>query len=186
MLTIAAVLGALTTSAFYAQYESTIWTPLGMLIYVQELNYTPKCRAGTFFAAIGLLSSQIYINVVQNTVGFGMDFAGLAPKYLDMKRSAIILAITAVACNPWRFLTQALVFVEVLNVFAVFSSCTSILLIVDYWIIRGRKWKIPDLYHQDGIYWFTGGWNLRAVAAWVLAVIPSMRKWYFPHHQALD
>jgi NCS1 family nucleobase:cation symporter-1 len=51
-----------------------------MLIYVQEAQYTAMCRAGTFFAAISLLSSQIYINVVQNTVGFGIDFASLAPK----------------------------------------------------------------------------------------------------------
>lgn len=80
MLTISSILGALTTSAFYAQYGSEIWTPLGMLLYAQEVTYTPACRAGTFFAGVGLLSSQVYINVVQNTVGFGMDFAGIAPR----------------------------------------------------------------------------------------------------------
>lgn len=46
----------------------------------------------------------------------------------------------------------------------------------DYWLIRQRKWKIPDLYHPEGIYWYTGGFNLRAIAAWTCAIIPTLRK----------
>jgi NCS1 family nucleobase:cation symporter-1 len=80
MLTLTSIVGVLVTSAFYQMYGQEIWTPLGMLLYVQEVQYTPACRAGTFFAGIGLLSSQIYINIVQNTVAFGMDFAGMFPK----------------------------------------------------------------------------------------------------------
>lgn len=43
----------------------------------------------------------------------------------------------------------------------------------DYWIIRKRKWVVPDLFDPRGIYWFTGGWNLRAVAALVIGMAPS-------------
>jgi NCS1 family nucleobase:cation symporter-1 len=81
-LTLTAIVGVLVTSAFFEMYGLPIWTPLGMLIHVQQVHYTPLCRAGTFFAGIGLLSSMIYVNIVQNTVAFGMDFAGLFPKYV--------------------------------------------------------------------------------------------------------
>ena len=39
-------------------------------------------------------------------------------------------------------------------------------------------WKIPDLYKAGNgfIYWYTRGWNLRALAAWLIAITPSMRK----------
>lgn len=80
ILTLTAIVGALTTSAFYSLFGQVIWTPLGMLLYVQQVSYTPACRAGTFFAGCGLLMSLIYVNIVQCTVAFGMDFAGLMPR----------------------------------------------------------------------------------------------------------
>lgn len=79
-LTLTAIVGVLTTSAFFEMYGQVIWTPLGMLLHIQQVQYTPFCRAGTFFAGIGLLSSLIYVNIVQNTVAFGMDFAGMMPR----------------------------------------------------------------------------------------------------------
>lgn len=82
-LTVTATLGTLTTTAFYSKYGQVIWTPLDMLAFIQETHYTPACRAGTFFAGIGLLTSLIYINIVQNTLSFGMDFAGVMPKYVQ-------------------------------------------------------------------------------------------------------
>ena len=117
-LTLTAVVGTFTTTAFYARYGTTLWTPLDMLAFIQETHYTPACRAGTFFAGIGLLTSLIYINIVQNTLSFGMDFAGVMPKYISMKRGSMIVVVISIACNPWRFLTQAVVFVEVFSGFA--------------------------------------------------------------------
>jgi hypothetical protein len=38
---------------------------LEMLQYVQNLHYTPTCRAGTFFAGLGLLCSQVFVNMTQ-------------------------------------------------------------------------------------------------------------------------
>jgi NCS1 family nucleobase:cation symporter-1 len=80
LLTLTAMVGAFTTSAFYSLFGKVIWTPLGMLLYAQQVQYTPLCRAGTFFAGVGLLISLIYVNIVQCTVAFGMDFAGLMPR----------------------------------------------------------------------------------------------------------
>lgn len=78
------IIGALSASAFYHYYGTAIWNPLDMLIFVQSTSYTPACRAGTFFAGVGLLGSQVFVNVVQNTLAFGMDFTGLFPKYVDV------------------------------------------------------------------------------------------------------
>jgi NCS1 family nucleobase:cation symporter-1 len=116
-LTLTATTGTFTTTAFYSKYGQVIWTPLDMLAFIQEIHYTPACLAGTFFAGIGLLTLLIYINIVQNTLLFGMDFAGVMPKYISMKRGSMIVVIVSIACNPWRFLTQSVVFVEVFSVF---------------------------------------------------------------------
>jgi NCS1 family nucleobase:cation symporter-1 len=79
-LTLTATLGTFATSAFYSRYGQVVWTPLTMLQFIQDNSYTPACRAGTFFAGIGIFSSMIYLNIVQNTLSFGMDFAGVMPK----------------------------------------------------------------------------------------------------------
>lgn len=92
VLTLTAAIGTFATSAFYDKFGLLIWTPLDMLLYIQKNNFTPACRAGTFFAGIGLLSSQIYINIIQNTLSFGMDFAGIMPKYVLSAISSLELA----------------------------------------------------------------------------------------------
>jgi NCS1 family nucleobase:cation symporter-1 len=117
-LTLFAAIGTLTTSAYYNKTGEIVWNPVTMLLTIQSTNYTPACRAATFFAGVALLSNLLYINIVQNTLSFGMDIAGVAPRYLDMKRGSMIVVIVGIACNPWRFLSQALAFTEVFAVFA--------------------------------------------------------------------
>jgi NCS1 family nucleobase:cation symporter-1 len=41
-------------------------------------------------------------------------------------------------------------------------------------VIRKKLWKVPDLYEPTGIYWFTGGWNLRCLAALILGMMPAL------------
>lgn len=48
------------------------------------------------------------------------------------------------------------------------------ILCTDFWIVRRQKLKIPDLYQQDGIYWYTFGFNWRAITAFVIAIFPSL------------
>jgi NCS1 family nucleobase:cation symporter-1 len=40
-------------------------------------------------------------------------------------------------------------------------------------------WKVPDLYEEGGIYWYTGGWNLRAVAAVFIGVVPGLPGFFY-------
>lgn len=52
-------------------------------------------------------------------------------------------------------------------------------MVADYWIVRKRKWVIPHLFigTSESTYWYTGGWNLRAVGCMLFAMWPSIRKW---------
>jgi NCS1 family nucleobase:cation symporter-1 len=42
------------------------------------------------------------------------------------------------------------------------------ILVADYWIVRRTRLELGELYQSGGRYWYTGGWNLRAVAAFVI------------------
>lgn len=116
-VTIGALVGVLVTSAANEMYGEIIWSPLTLLQTLQANNYTAACRAGTFFAGVGLLSSQVFENVTQNGITQGMDIAGMIPKYFTMRRGAILVALVGIIIQPWRFLTQAATFLTVLSSF---------------------------------------------------------------------
>lgn len=92
-VTISALLGIIATSAFAEAYGELQWNPLLMLQWLQLNNYTPGCRAGTFFAGLGLLCMTVFVNYTQNCVSSGMDVAMLVPKYVSQRRGAIIFSI---------------------------------------------------------------------------------------------
>ena len=146
-----------------------------MLIqYLQAEHYTAACRAGTFFLGCGLLCSQIFENITQNGFSNGMDIAGLAARFFDMRRGLILVCIIGILIQPWRMLTQAATFLTVLSAFGVFFSAMTGILIADFWVVRKQKLKIPDLYEEHGIYWYTWGINWRAYAVFFVSISISM------------
>lgn len=116
-ITLVSLIGVVIATCTKQIYGEVIWNPLVLLMQIQTDTYTPKSRAGTFFAGVGLLSSQIFIQMSQNTFPYGMDVAGLFPRYVSMKRGAVFLTLIVMAINPWRFLSQASIFVTILSAF---------------------------------------------------------------------
>lgn len=90
---LAALLGIIATSAFAEAYGELQWNPMIMLQWLQANYYTPACRAGTFFAGLGLICLTVFINYTQNCVSSGMDVAMLAPRWISQRRGAIIFSI---------------------------------------------------------------------------------------------
>ncbi|KAJ5901916.1 hypothetical protein N7495_002444 [Penicillium taxi] len=174
-LTFCAVLGISTTSAVKNMYGESIWNPISLLQYIQKHDYSATTRAGTFFAGAGFFVSQVTINLVQNSVSCGMDLASLWPKYIDVTRGSLIMCVVGYVIQPWRFVEAPGVFISVLNSFGMFISPLAGINSVDFWLVRRKNWKVPDLYigNSSSIYWYTFGWNWRAMLSWCLAIWPS-------------
>ncbi len=147
-----------------------------MLQYVQEHQYTAACRAGTFFVGLAFTGSQIFINMTQNCVATGMDLAGVLPRFITLRRGGFIVCIVGLLIQPWRFLTQASTFLAVIGSFQVFIAPMTGILVCDYWLIRRRKLKIPDLYTRHGIFWYNFGLNWKAFLVFFACSAPSLRK----------
>ncbi|KAJ4419113.1 hypothetical protein N0V82_005126 [Gnomoniopsis sp. IMI 355080] len=173
-VTLVALLGIITTSATTEFMGDLQWNPLLMLQEVQARWYTPACRAGTFFAGVGLLSVTVFINYTQNCVSSGMDVAVLMPRWISRLRGSIIFSVLGVLANPWRYLTQATTFITILSSFGVFMSPAAAILVTDFWIVRKTAWNIPDLYNPCGIYWFWNGLNWRALLAYFCGMTVSL------------
>ena len=48
------------------------------------------------------------------------------------------------------------------------------ILIADYYVIRHTRIDLPGLYRRGGPYWYSGGFNPRAMIAFLLGVLPCL------------
>ena len=105
-----------------------------------------------------------------------MDLTSVLPQYIDSRRGSILLASIGFAVCPWNFVNSAATFTTVLSAIGLFLSPLTGMYMADFWIIRRRNWKVPDLYigNKSSIYWFTGGFNLRAIACWFILIWMSL------------
>lgn len=88
-----------------------------------------------------------------------MDLAGSLPRFITLRRGGLIVSVVGLVIQPWRFLTQATTFLSVIGSFGVFIAPMTAILVSDFWLVRRRKLKIPDLYKRDGIFWYHFGLN---------------------------
>lgn len=116
------VFGVLGTSAAGKMYgdvnELGLWNPPNIVQLWLDTDYhNPKLRAAAFFTALGLLANILALNSVENGVSGGMDFAGLCPKYINIRRGSYLIAIISILLNPWQILAKASTFTAALSSF---------------------------------------------------------------------
>lgn len=138
-------------------------------------NGSSGSRAGVFFLTLAFTFAIIFQNVCGNAVGGGIDLAGVFPRYIDIRRGAIITFLAAWILQPWQLINRAATFVSVLSSFSVFLAPLLGVMICDYFFVRHQKIKLSGLYRPQGSdYWFTHGFNLRVIPCWVAGWIPTI------------
>lgn len=91
----------------------------------------------------------------------------MAPKYLNIRRGAYLTALISIACSPWRLVNTSTVFLSVMSSYSVFMGPMIGVMITSYFIVNQQKLKVDDLFvgNKSSIYWFSGGYNWRALIA---------------------
>lgn len=153
-----------------------LWNPPIIIEQWLIQNYNARSRCATFFAALGFLISTLGLNTIDNGISGGMDLAGILPKYINIRRGAVIIAIISIAIQPWQLIKSAGVFLNVLGSYGLFIGPMIGVFTCDYFFVRKEKIKLGDLFStkRDGIYWYWYGFNLRAYASWISGVIPGI------------
>ncbi|KAG1862376.1 NCS1 nucleoside transporter family [Suillus tomentosus] len=171
------ILGIVTTSCARGFYpnEPLLWKLYDLLQAIQR-NEAPAARAAVFFAAFAFFLSQLSVTVVACGVVGGMDLAALCPRYIDIRRGSLIIAIIGICINPWKIMNTANSFISAISGYAVFLGPLTGIMFADYHLLRHRRIKLSHLFlPQIGSdYWFWHGLNWRAPIAWVLGVWASL------------
>lgn len=134
-----------------------------------------KARAGVFFLSAGFALTAMFENICGNAVAGGIDLAGLFPKYIDIRRGALITFIACWVVQPWQLINRAATFITVLSSFAVFLAPLIGIMACDFFILRRQKVQLSHLYRtHDTNYWYEYGVNWRAIPAWLCGWAPTV------------
>lgn len=132
-------------------------------------------RAGVFFLALAFTFAILFQNVCGNAVAGGIDLAGIFPRYVDIRRGAIITFVAAWIIQPWQLINRAATFVTVLSSFSVFLAPLMGVMVADYFFVRRQKIRLSHLYRSENSdYWFTRGFNWRVMPCWVAGWAPTI------------
>ncbi|KAF7510903.1 hypothetical protein GJ744_005733 [Endocarpon pusillum] len=172
---VTALCGILIASASTLIYGKVFWNPFLLLLYAQQ-SMTAASRAGTFFAGLGLLASQMALCIVLNSVPAGMDMTTICPQYINIRRGAYIVMIVGIAMCPWNYVNQATTFITVISGWGIFLAPMAGILLADYFLVHRRELHLDDLYigNHSSAYWYTAGFNWRAPVAWLMGVWPML------------
>ncbi|WP_236652229.1 NCS1 family nucleobase:cation symporter-1 [Streptacidiphilus neutrinimicus] len=161
-MTLFAVLSVLVTSGSQAVYGAPIWDPIALSARMSNV-------AGALFALLIVMVATLSVNIAANVVSPAYDLSNLVPKYVNFRTGALITGVVGIVIMPWKLIANPHVYIYTwLGVVGGLLGTVAGILIADYWLLRRTRLLLADLYRKGGRYWYTGGWNLRAVLAFVV------------------
>ncbi|KAF2132628.1 hypothetical protein P153DRAFT_382250 [Dothidotthia symphoricarpi CBS 119687] len=168
--------GLVTASAAQKIYGEVYWNPPDLLMVMMDSGKgSSKARAGVFFLSAGFALTAMFENICGNAIAGGIDLAGLFPRYIDIRRGAIITFLAAWIVQPWQLINRATTFIAVLSSFSVFLAPIIGIMACDYYVLRKRRIRLSHLYHtEDSCYYFWKGFNWRAIPAWISGWAPTI------------
>ena len=160
--------GVVVTSATTIIYGSTIWDPVQLAGKFQS-PLLVTC------AMMAVVISTLATNIAANIVSPANDFAHLAPDRIDFKIGGYITGILGILICPWKLISDpsGFIFTWLIAYSALLGPIGGIM-IVDYYLIQKQNLDLDELYTEGGKYWYQKGFNLKAVLALILGILPNV------------
>ncbi|MGW6535722.1 cytosine permease [Streptomyces sp. NPDC055051] len=124
--------------------------------------------AGSLLAATMLIVATLCANLGLNLVSAGYDLSSTAPSVVGFRGAAVLAALVGTAVAWWARSSSDYQVLAWANLAEGFFGTVSGILVVEYWVVRRTRLRPAELYRAGGPYWYAGGWNWRAVVAFVV------------------
>lgn len=167
-MTLFAFIGVVVTSATTIVYGTTIWDPL-----VLAGRFDSKVLVTLAMIAVAI--STLATNIAANIVSPANDFANLWPSRINFRTGGYITGIIGVLIMPWKLIADptGYIFTWLLAYSSLLGPIGGIM-ITDYYFIRKQQLRTKDLYSHEGSYRFTNGFNIPAIVALLVGVLPNV------------
>lgn len=173
------ILGLPTTMSFMA-IVSIMITSGGIVIYGEAI-WDPVELASRFdsplvvvLALFGLGLATVSANLAANVVSPSYDFSNAFPKRINFRVGGLITGVIGIAIQPWRLISDPNIYIFAwLNFYGGVLAAVAGVLVAGYWAQTRTRLHLADLYADGprGRYWFTGGWNWRALVATAVGAV---------------
>ncbi len=165
-MTAFAFIGVAVTSATVIIYGEAIADPVKL---IQKFDSSLVI----LFAMLVIFIAQLTTNMAANVVSPSNDFSNLNPKRISYVAGGLITAGLGILMMPWQLMSSmgAYIFTWLIGYSGLMGAIGGIM-ICDYFVLRGKKLRLGELFKTDGIYSYSSGFNWRAIIALVVAVAP--------------
>ncbi|EKC97567.1 hypothetical protein A1Q2_08105 [Trichosporon asahii var. asahii CBS 8904] len=163
---------AISATCAYAVYNEDLYQPYDILA---KWNTSPGGRAAMFLGSLAWALSNVTNNITANSISAANDLCSLAPKHVNIKRGQLVAVTVGVwAFVPWKILASAENFLAFMSSYSIVLAPIAMLMVIDFYVVKKKKFNIYEMYKPFGIYRYTKGWNWRAYVALACAVAPNM------------
>ncbi|MCL1981669.1 MAG: NCS1 family nucleobase:cation symporter-1 [Clostridiales bacterium] len=166
MMFFCAFVGAYFAQATFLVFGQATFDPTDVLY---QLENPIIAVVVSFGVAIATLTTNIAANVVAPANGF----SNLVPSKISYKVGVIIACVLAILYRPWWiFGGPGAYLFGWLGTYGTILAPIAAIFVADYYIVKNRTIDVMALFQGNGgRYWYQGGFNIRAIVAWVLAFI---------------
>ncbi len=163
-----AFVGVAVTSATVVIFGEAIWDPVELLSRFDSVGLM-------IVSMFALTLATLTTNLAANTVAPATAFSNFLPRAISLRAGGILTGIIGILMMPWKLVADpsGYIFTWLIGYSALLGPIGGIL-VCDYFVIRRRTLDLAALYDPKGVYAYTGGYNLRALAALLLAVAPNV------------
>lgn len=142
--------------------EDAPWDPIRL---IARLDGSPILM---IFAQLSILLATLSTNIAANVISPANSFANLWPEKISFKTGGLITGVIGIVIMPWKLLGAIVGFL--LTYGAILGPVVGIL-IADYFVVRGTRLDLTDLYRKDGRY---PAVNSVAVVALLIGIVPVL------------
>jgi NCS1 family nucleobase:cation symporter-1 len=168
-------IGVAVTSAAFVIYadlpleqKQELWNPIVLVTKFKN----PVVLTVSLFA---LCLATLATNLAANVVSPANDFTHLWPRRISFPTGGLITGIIGILIQPWKLLAQADVYIyKWLIAYSSLLGAVGGVLIADYFLVRRTQLDLAGLYRKAGPYWYTAGFNLRALVALAAGTAPCV------------
>lgn len=164
-MTFFAILSVVITSGTAVIYGVPIWDPIELAGRFDN----------AFVVVVGLVTvvvATISVNLAANVVSPSYDFSNALPRLISFRVGGLITGVLGVLIRPWRLLENPSVYIFTwLGFYGGLLGAIAGVLIAGYWVRSRTELDLVDLYQRAGRYWFSAGFNWRALLATAVGIV---------------
>jgi NCS1 family nucleobase:cation symporter-1 len=165
-------IGIAVTCATVLEYGEPIWDPVTLV--ARLLADLPVLLV---LAMVIVVIAQVSTNMAANVVSPSNDFSNLSPRQISFRTGGLITAVIGIVSFPWKLYEDvgAYIFTWLVGYGSLLASFLAVM-VFDYWLLRRTRLNVEELYRpgEGGEYWYSNGYNWRALVAVAAGVIPVL------------